>query len=305
MTIRALGTVLSKKSITPEISGAYQWTNASGNFGVALFGSHQEKTGSTRSDTVNGWTIETFDAFQASAAAKANPGAGLPATAITNAPSNVNQLIAVPSDSRLTYAENDVQRDNAELVLQWKPTDALTVTANSFYSQVKEKEARSELTNWFSAQPFKAVTFDGNPVIDSIIEATDNVPPAKASPTSGKDQGYENEMRAIKNTLSSTGVKVKYQPNDQWTFNFDLSSSQSESGGDNSDGSSSDTVSTAHVFVLSNTTNWDLWLPRFSTVVLDPSKSRPAPRISARSPRRTATRTSRRKRTRSIRPRLT
>jgi TonB-dependent receptor len=259
-----LGTVLDKKSVTPEISGAYQWTNDSGKFGVALFGSHQEKTGSTRSDTVNGWNIETYGDFLNSAQAKAkvvldpvthlpDPAQSLPATVITNAPSDPNQLIAVPSDSRLTYAENDVKRDNAEVVLQWKPTDNLTVTANTFYSQVEQQEARSELTNWFSAQPFAAVTFNGNPIIDSIVSVTDNITQAAKNPTSGgKDQGYENELRSIKNTLQSTGLNVKYRPNDQWTLAFDVSTSKSESGGNNADGSSSDTVSAAQVYVAQN-----------------------------------------------------
>ena len=249
-----LGTVLPKKSITPEISGAYQWTDDSGKFGVAVFGSTQEKTGSTRSDTVNNWNIETYSAFLASAAAKANPNANpaFPATVITNAPTNMNQLIAVPSDSRLTYAEDDVKRNNAEVVLQWKPMDNLSVTANTFYSEVKEREARSEMTNWFSAQPFAAVTFNGDPLIDSIVSVTDSIPQAAGNPTTGKDQGYENEMRAIKNTLQSTGLKVKYQPTDHWTLNFDISSSKSTSGGDNADGSSSDTVSTAQVYVAQN-----------------------------------------------------
>ena len=55
-----LGTVLDKKSVTPEISGAYQWTNDSGKFGIAAFGSYQEKTGSTRSDTVNSWNVQKY-----------------------------------------------------------------------------------------------------------------------------------------------------------------------------------------------------------------------------------------------------
>ncbi|WP_443749885.1 TonB-dependent receptor [Asticcacaulis solisilvae] len=249
-----LGTVLPKKSITPEISGAYQWTDDSGKFGVALFGSHQEKTGSSRQDTVNNWNIETYSAFLASAAAKANASSNppFPAAVITNAPTNMNQLIAVPSDSRLTYAEDDVKRDNAEVVLQWKPMENLTVTANTFYSQVVEQEARSELTNWFSAQPFAAVTFNGDPVIDSIVKVTDSIPQAASSPTTGKDQGYENELRSIKNTLQSTGLKVKYKPTDHWTLTFDISSSESQSGGNNADGSSSDTVSSAQVYVAQN-----------------------------------------------------
>ena len=161
-----LGTILAKKTITPEISGAYQWTNDSGKFGVAAFGSYQEKTGSTRSDTVNHWTIEPFNdgssnAFLTSGSYQAG------VTTLNNAPTNPSQLVATPSDSRYTYAEDDTVRTNGEVVVTWRPTEELSITANSFYAETKEKEARSELTNWFSQSPYQALTFDGNTTIDS------------------------------------------------------------------------------------------------------------------------------------------
>ena len=254
-----LGTVLDKKSVTPEISGAYQWTNDSGNFGVALFGSYQEKTGSTRSDTVNSWNVQTYANWLTTGQAPA-------AANITNAPTDMNQLIAVPTDSRLTYAENELKRSNAAVTLRWNPTEDLTVTANTFYTHTEAQEARSELTNWFSRSPYAAITFDGNPIVSSAISATDTIP-------TGKDQGYENELRAVQSTIQSTGVNLKYRPNDNWTLSADLSTSKSSSEGNNPDGSSSDTVSTAQTYVKSNTTVFgDLAAP-IQHVVLDPTKS--------------------------------
>jgi TonB-dependent receptor len=104
-----LGTVLSKKSITPEIAGSFQWTNDSANFGVAVFASHQEKSGSTRSDTVNSWKVQPYD--DGTNNSFLHSGSYDPTkTTITNAPSNPLQLVATPTDSRLTYAENHLQR---------------------------------------------------------------------------------------------------------------------------------------------------------------------------------------------------
>lgn len=254
-----LGTVLKKKSVTPEISGAYQWTNDSSNFGVALFGSYQEKTGSTRSDTVNSWNVQTYAKWLTTGQAPA-------AANITNAPTDMNQLIAVPTDSRLTYAENSLKRSNAAVTLRWNPTEDLTVTANSFYTHVEAEEARSELTNWFSRSPYAAITFDDNPIIKSAISATDTIP-------TGKDQGYENELRAVESTIQSTGLNVKYHPNDNWTLSADLSTSKSSSGGNNPDGSSSDTVSSAQTYVKSNTTTFGELAAPIQNVVLDPTKS--------------------------------
>lgn len=254
-----LGTVLPKKTVTPEISGAYQWTNDSGNFGIAAFGSVQEKTGSTREDTVNTWTVETYAAWLASGHAPA-------ASNITNAPTNTNQLISTPTDSRIGYSENDTKRTNGQIVMQWKPMEDLTITANSFYAQTKEQEARSELTNWFSQVPFAAVTFDGNSTIDSAISVTDTVP-------KGKDQGYENELRAINEDILSNGIKLKYHPNDHWTFTADLSSSKSTTGGGNSNGTSSTTVSVAQEYVGTDTTTYGVLQAPQQNVTLDLSQS--------------------------------
>jgi TonB-dependent receptor len=254
-----LGTVLPKKSVTPEISGAYQWTNDSGNFGVAAFGSYQEKTGSNREDTVNTWNIQTYANWLTTGQAPSSAN-------IHNAPTNQNQLVALPTDSRLGYSELDTKRTNGEVVARWKPTEELTVTANSFYAQAKQLEARSELTNWFSRQPYAAVTFDGNSTIDSSISVTDTVPP-------GKDQGYENEMRAIKSDILSNGLNLKYHPNDQWTFTADLASSKSTAQGGNPDGTSSTTVSAAQTYVATNTTTYGPLQAPYQNVTMDPSRS--------------------------------
>lgn len=254
-----LGTVLPKKTVTPEISGAYQWTNDSGNFGIAAFGSYQEKTGSNREDTVNTWNIQTYSQWLTTGQAPS-------AANIHNAPASASQLVALPTDSRLGYSELDTKRTNGEIVARWKPTEALTITANSFYAEANQKEARSELTNWFSRQPYAAVTFDGNSTIDSAISVTDTIP-------NGKDQGYENEMRSIKSKISSNGLNLKYHPNDQWTFTGDVSTSQSTAQGGNPDGTSSTTVSTAQTYVATNTTTFGPLAAPYQNVTLDPSRS--------------------------------
>ena len=267
-----LGTVLSKKSVTPEFSGAYQWTNSNNTFGVALFASHQEKSGSTRSDTVNHWTIQPYSVDYTNddgtvTTAFTHAGSYSPTgTTITNAPSDGHQLVATPSDSRLTYAEDHTERTNGELVLAWKPMDGLTIKANEFYAESKEQEARSELTNWFSQTPYKALTFDGNSTIDSAVVVVDTVP-------GGKDQGYENEMRAVNTKVQSTGLNIDFHPNDNWTFTFDAAHSTSDARGGNPDGTTATDVSVAQTYVVSDTTTFGNLAAPVQHVVLDPTKS--------------------------------
>ncbi len=273
-----LGTILKKKSVTPEISGAYQWTNDSGNFGVAVFGSHQEKSGSTRSDTVNTWNIMPYATDYTNddgTITKAflhtgsyNDGILDPTkkTTITNAPTDGTQWVALPTDSRYTYAENHLERNNAAIALQWKPSDELTFTLNSIYAQTKAQEARSEQTNWFSQSPYKAITFDDNPIVSTAVVVTDLIP-------TGKDQGYENELRSVTSEVSQTGLNVKYEPTDNLTLRFDISTGKATSSPGNSNGTSSTTVSVGQTYVASNTTYYgDLQAPR-QDVTLDPSRS--------------------------------
>ena len=234
-----LGLVLKKKSITPEISGAYQWTNASDTFGVAAFGSYSEKSGSSREVTVNDWTVEPFSTFDTPSYVQN----------VVNGPTKSSQLISVPQDARYHYAEDHTERTNGEIVAEWRPTDQLTITANTLYSQAKEQEARAGYDNWFAAAPFKSVTFDGNSTIDSIVSATDLI-------SGGKDQSYENQLRAENTDISSTGLKVKFTPNDQWSFVLDLSTSSSKTDPGNSNGTSSTTQATADYFVGTNTTTY-------------------------------------------------
>ena len=235
-----LGLTLKKRSVTPEISGAYQWTNDSNTFGVSAFGSYSEKSGSSREVTVNDWSIEPYSVFDTPAFVQT----------VVNAPTNPNQLISKPQDARYHYAEDHIQRTNGEVVAQWKPNEQWTITANEMYSQAKEQEARAGFDNWFAASPFKSVTFDGNSTIDSMVSVTDEIP------TGGKDQSYENQLRAMNTNINSTGLNVKWTPNDQWLFAVDLSSSSSKSTPGNSNGTSSVTQASADYFVGSNTTTY-------------------------------------------------
>ncbi len=267
-----LGTVLSKKSITPEFSGSYQWTNDSNTFGLAVFASHQEKSGSTRSDTVNHWTIQPYsidltndDGSVTTAFTHAGSyQAGV--TTITGAPSDGHQLVATPSDSRLTYAEDHLERTDGELVLAWKPMEGLTIKANEFYAETKQQEARSELTNWFSQSPYQALTFDGNKTVSSAIVVVDKVP-------NGKDQGYENELRAVNSKVQSTGLNIAYSPDDNWTFTFDAAHSTSDTTPGNSNGTSSTTVSVGQEYVSTDTTTFGNLAAPVQHVTLDPTKS--------------------------------
>ena len=89
-------------------------------------------------------------------------------TKINNLPGDPNTLVSVPNDSRYHFAEDRYQRINGQAVMQFKPTDTLTLTADALYAQTKEREQRSDESNWFN-RPFNVVTFDNGGAVATTV----------------------------------------------------------------------------------------------------------------------------------------
>ncbi len=244
------------KKLTPEISGAWQWTNDANTFGVALFGSHSEEDTANRSVTSNDWKVMKYSDFIASGS-----GYVTGATQINNAPSDPNQLVSVPNDSRLHYAEDHRERTNLAGTVQWKPAENWVLTLDGLYVDNHSKEARSDQTLWFN-KPLDIVTFDGNPVIDTVAAMHE-------TETAPHDFDWEQQQRAVEDKLTSIGFNAKWNLNDNLTLNFDAHSSKAESLPDNPNGTSSVQVSFGAPVATSHGVDWTSGVPVQSAVIND------------------------------------
>ena len=244
------------KKLTPEISGAWQWTNDANNFGVALFGSHSEEDTANRSVTSNDWKIMKYSDFIASGS-----GYVTGATQINNAPSDPNQLVSVPNDSRLHYAEDHRERTNIAGTVQWKPAENWTLTLDGLYVDNHSKEARSDQTLWFN-KPLDQVTFDGNSTIDTVVamHETENAP---------HDFDWEQQQRATEDKLTSIGFNAKWNLSDNLTLNFDAHSSKAESLPDNPNGTSSTQISFGAPVATSHGVDWTSGVPVQTATISD------------------------------------
>ncbi len=258
LTIKGLSDdgVHEGKKLTPEISGAYSWSNDARNFGVSLFGSYSEDDTANRSATSNDWKIVKYSDFLAAGGNNVSA-----ATVITNAPSNPNQLIAFPNDSRLHYAEDHRERTNVAATVQWKPQENLLLTLDGLYIDNKSSEARNDQTLWFN-KPFDQVTFDGNSVIDTAVKLheTENSP---------HDFDWEQQQRAVEDKLSSIGFNAKWDVNDHLTLNFDGHSSESKSLPDNPNGTSSTQISFGAPVATSHGVDWTSGVPVQTSTIND------------------------------------
>ncbi|QIK77747.1 TonB-dependent receptor [Sphingomonas piscis] len=232
-------TSLDNFRVTPELSGVVSWSDPNDTFGVSLFGAYQKRKSAAAAAISNDWNITTFANMPGrqnvadDPATAANEAAGN--TVITNAPSDPNQLVAIPNDSRYDYSKFSRERINLNGTVQFKPFETLTLTADALYAQNKLKEDRAEQTNWFN-RPFDHVTFDDDDVVATAIYLDEG------TKYGTKDIGFENIHRQTKNKLHSYGLNANWEIAPGFTLNLDGNTSKSKSGPDSKNGNSSTLV---------------------------------------------------------------
>ncbi|MEO5774950.1 MAG: TonB-dependent receptor [Sphingomicrobium sp.] len=218
-------TSLDSFKVTPELSGIVSWSDPADTIGVSLFGAFQKRKAAAAAAISNDWNISPFSSM---------PGRGA-GTIITNAPTDPNQLVAIPNDSRYDYSQFSRERINLSGTVQFRPMENLTLTADALYAQNKLKEDRAEQTNWFN-RPFDHVTFDDDPVVATAVYLDEGTGYAS------KDIGFENVHRQTKSKLRSYGLNANWEFAPGVTLNLDGNTSTSKSAPDAKNGKSSTLV---------------------------------------------------------------
>jgi TonB-dependent receptor len=230
--------------VTPEVSGLASWSDKDQRFGVSLFGSYQKRNLSFPSQANDDWNIRSLSDFL-------NPANGFvnAATKINNLPGNSNVLVSVPNDSRYHFSEASRERLNGQGVIQFKPTDTLTFTADALYAQLKQSERRSTQSNWFN-RPFDEITFDdasnGIATTRYMHETINGV----------KDEAFEQAYRAQKNRLYDFGGNVRWDLTDRLTVALDGHIGKADSLPDNPNGQTSTTVAFNAPVVTAHSVDW-------------------------------------------------
>lgn len=207
---------------TPELTGLASWTDDTERFGIGVFGSYSKRDSGAPTQQVNDWLV--FDPAVDGLFADSGYVRGDGSTQVTNAPAD-DQLYAIPQDSRYDFSDISRERLNGQLVLQFRPIDTLTLTADVTYAQNKSDEQRFEQTNWF-ATPFDQIIFDNDgPVATAVFLQENN--------NGTKDIGFEQTDRATKDELTSFGFNGEWELNDRARVIFDAHTSEATSGGNN------------------------------------------------------------------------
>jgi len=200
--------------VTPELSGIFSWTNPDETFGASLSASYQERDSGAAGATVNDWNIGVWgeDSLYSMA-----PGAE-----VVNAPED-GQLYARPNDLRYSWSDRHRERTNAQLTLQFKPMDDLTLTGDYTYAENHLQEARSEQGIWFANNTSATyIEFDDGSVATPTVYAEEGS-------LSGKDMGHEQQWRDQTNTLKSLGFNAAWQAMDRLSLTLDAHHSKMDS----------------------------------------------------------------------------
>ena len=208
-------TAIVGDDVTPELSGIFSWASEEQRFGVGLSASYQERHSSAATGGVGDWRIYSW-------AAPGTPGAmeldaGAP---VTNAPA-VGQLYGLPNNLGYQFNDRERTRTNAQLTMQFAPSDALQFTADYTYAENQLLQHRGDASLWMQRRA-SAVTFDTDHVVATPLSISENVP-------QGKDTSYSQELADQTNTLKSAGLNVSWKVSDLFTLALDVHDSTMES----------------------------------------------------------------------------
>ncbi len=194
---------------TPQVSGLVSNVFNDGRVGVLLALSHQERDTRLNQAQMDGWLENVGIPTE-----ELNGGAGVPAGTTIFSPRNY--------DHKVTFEERT--RTNASLVLQFAPSDDLTITTDAIYSDFDIETNALSYGHWFTAPNITdAVTDENGTVIDLRQEV-----------------GLATDMHAKKfDRLTETslfGVNADWQVSDKLNLNFDATYSKAERDANNGGG---------------------------------------------------------------------
>lgn len=233
--------------ITPEISGIFSFTNDDSTWGVGLTVSHQERDSGSTGLLMNDWRIAPWVPQGQEGAI-----AMTPTGTITNPPAE-GQLFGMPNNVSYNMWDTQRIRDNAQLTLQWAPTDSLIATVDYTYAKNDVTQEKHSKNSWFT-RTTDNVTFDtGQEVATAVIisEAVGGT----------KDHNSDATLYKQSNELKSIGLNLEYYVNDSLSFRLDAHDSSMTSLPDGGKWGGTLTVATATPIGLYNTYNFEGDLP--------------------------------------------
>lgn len=218
--------------VTPEVSGIFSYANDDKTWGVGLSASYQERHSGASGSSVNDWRIQAWDADMSVNRTLAplyvnrndtpyDSSDDFLDAMIVSAPA-VGQLYGIPNDIRYHFSDRKRERTNAQLTVQFAPSDALTLTTDYTYALNELVEDRGDQTIWLQRNGFYHLEFDTNEAVATPLLLREYT-------GASKDFGYEQQHREQKNEMKSLGFNADWRVTDRFSVALDVHDSTAES----------------------------------------------------------------------------
>ena len=202
---------------TPEIAGIFSNVFADNTIGVLVSASYQERDNREEKSEVLRWypVGDDFDRPLPSATSAVCPSG----SCITNNNQRADGVSFSPQNANAAWTDISRDRLNANLVLQYAPTDTITATLDYTMSQVDTEKDSNGFGIWFDAG-------------DAISDLTINERGTWISTTeSGRDYANNIVQENTEKRNDSLGLNLEWQATDSLTLTLDTHLSTSKDRG--------------------------------------------------------------------------
>ena len=213
-------------SVTPGFSGIYVDRFLDDTIGIAIVASHATRNNGENAASIGGWYTNQGDNSDDEENRVVNDQFQI------NRPQGPDESLSIPQSMAYNIAEFEGERTNAQLVLQWGPTEDIIATVDYIRSEAQYERSYSDLSAWFSntAALSQASAWTDGPIATPIYytETNDNNDFAMGTGRDGRE-----------NLNESVGFNVEWWVNDQLRLELDYHDSTADSGATGPNGTSS------------------------------------------------------------------
>jgi len=179
---------------------------ADDRLGVLVSGSYQRRKDRLDQAQTDGWIVNGGTPSD-----QINGGSGV---ALTDSNPQGNLFIPQNFDTKVTF--EDRKRVGGTLVLQYKATDDLTITADTLYSRFTNTTDARSFGHWFTPSNLTNVVTDAN---GTAIDLTQGV---------GMASDFHDKKFDKKTDLTASGINAEWKISDRMTLNLDGSFSRAK-----------------------------------------------------------------------------
>ena len=242
-------------STTPQFSGLYSNTFDDGKFGVSISGSYSERESGSQQGKTAFW--RSFSGVQDNDWGGSNAawgGVGRDDSQ-TNRPGD-DDIYSVPQNTIYKFEEQQRKRSNAQLVLQYSPTDAITATLDYTYVKKENDTQFNDISVWYNFGPSENIWTDGPISSPAVYSET-------FDPNNPTDLAMGGGDFSVKDETKSLGLNIEWQVNNSLNLRLDHHDSSAQSD-PNSPLGSSNTIGMAAFVRTASATDYTGDIPVLS-----------------------------------------